>query len=62
MQKKHRKFSFFELVSKIFNDSKTSNNDYLMPWGQDLVDSGEYETYHFEEEEMEEDDFYYEDD
>ena len=33
-----------------------------MPWEQELVDKGEYEPYHFEEEEMEEDDFYYEDD
>ena len=33
-----------------------------MSWEEDLVKKGEYEPYNFEEEEMEEDDFYYEDD
>ena len=53
---------FFGLLSGIFeglsdSGSKSSSNDtdYLMPWEQDLVDKGEYEPYHFEEEEMEED-------
>ena len=33
-----------------------------MGWEQDLVDKGEYEPYNFEEENMDEEDFYYEDD
>ena len=33
-----------------------------MSWEQDLVNKGEYEPYNFEEENMEEDDYYYEDD
>lgn len=62
-----RRAVFLGFLSKTFdilnsNNSKSHNTDYLMPWEQDLVDNGEYEPYHFEEEEMEEDDFYYEDD
>ena len=49
------------------NDKKKKKKDlpeypYLMPWGQELVDSGDYEPYQFEEEEMDEDDYYSEDD
>ncbi|MBR1376412.1 MAG: hypothetical protein IJ565_01165 [Bacilli bacterium] len=50
-------------ILDIFSNSKSKNtNSDLMPWEQDLVDKGEYEPYHFEEEEMDEDDYYYEDD
>ena len=68
-RKRYRRAAFFGLLSGIFDglsssnsNSSSSDTDYLMPWEQDLVDKGEYEPYHFEEEEMEEDDFYYEDD
>lgn len=43
------------------NKKKTKDKS-LMSWEPDLVDKKEYEPYHFEEENMEEDDFYYEDD
>ena len=33
-----------------------------MDWEKDLVDKGEYEPYNFEEEEMDEEDYYSEDD
>lgn len=51
-------------INSLLDDKKSKKEDtsYLMPWEQDLVDSGEYEPYHFEEEDMDEDDFYYEDD
>lgn len=42
--------------------SKKSNFDFLMDWEEDLVNKGEYEPYNFEEEEMDEEDYYYEDD
>jgi hypothetical protein len=68
-RKRYRRAAFFGLLSGLFDglsSSNSSNNssdtDYLMPWEEDLVEKGEYEPYHFEEEEMEEDDFYYEDD
>lgn len=61
--------SFFRLLSDIFGGSsinssskKQEKTDWLMSWEQDLVNKGEYEPYNFEEENMEEDDYYYEDD
>lgn len=50
-------FGLFSGRSK-FNSSDT---DYLMPWEQDLVDKGEYEPYHFEDENTDEDDYYHDD-
>lgn len=41
-------------------DKKEEDTD-LMPWEQDLVDRGEYTPDQFEEEDMDEDDYYYED-
>lgn len=68
-QKSYKRVLFFELLSGIFegignlgNTTKKSDTDYLMPWEQDLVNKGEYESYNFEEEDMDEDDYYYEDD
>jgi uncharacterized Zn finger protein len=61
VQKKYRKNTFFGLLSRLFDDSSSkscSNKDYLMPWEQDYVNKGEYEPYQFEEEELEEDDYY----
>jgi len=43
--------------------SKEKNDyDYLMDYEEDLVKNNKYETYNFEEDEMEEEDYYYEDD
>jgi uncharacterized Zn finger protein len=63
-RKSYKKASFFGLLSRLFFESCSSsskarsNTDYLMPWEQKLVDKGEYEPYQFEEEELEEDDYY----
>ena len=40
---------------------KKEEDTGLMPWEQDLVDRGEYTPDQFEEEDMDEDDYYYED-
>lgn len=66
-RKRYRRATFFGLLSGIFdgfNNKSTSygNPDYLMPWEKDLTNKGEYEYFNFEEDELEEDDFYYEDD
>lgn len=68
-RKRYREAAFFGLLSGLFDglsssnsSNDTSDTDYLMPWEEDLVKKGEYEPYHFEEEEMDEDDYYSEDD
>jgi hypothetical protein len=62
-KKKYRRAALFGILSGLNkSNTKSSDTDNLMPWEQELVDSGKYEPYNFEEEEMEEDDFYYEDD
>ena len=38
------------------------NNSDLEDWQKDLVRKGEYDPENFEEEELDEDDYYYEDD
>lgn len=55
------KKSFFESLNEIFERSE-AKDDSLMNWEQDLVDKGEYEPYNFEEEDMDEEDYYSEDD
>ena len=59
--------SFWEKLFKFkaFMDGFSNadeKDDSLMDWEQDLVDKGEYEPYNFEEEDMDEDDYYSEDD
>ena len=44
----------------MINSNSNSSSD-IMPWEQDYIDKGDYEPYQFEEEELEEDDFYNED-
>lgn len=61
-EKKIKKTLFFGFLYKLFNNSKSKNDTTLMSWEEDLVKKCEYEPFHFEEENMEEDDFYYEDD
>ncbi|MBR4671945.1 MAG: hypothetical protein IKO78_01935, partial [Bacilli bacterium] len=56
-----KKTLFFGFLYKLFNNSKSKNDTTLMSWEEDLVEKGEYEPFHFEEENMEEDDYYYED-
>ena len=52
------------IIDKVIEDKKRRNQNIdngLMSWEEDLVKKCEYEPFHFEEENMEEDDYYYED-
>ncbi len=40
---------------------KEKNDDFLMPWEKEEVKKGNYDSWNFEEEDLEEDDYYYED-
>ena len=44
------------------NSNKKQDNDGLEDWQRDLVKSGEYDPYDFEEESMDDDSYYNEDD
>ena len=61
-----KKSFLIQLLSSLFseenNNSKNSNSSSLMPWEKELVDKNVYEPYHFEEEDLEDDDYYSEDD
>ena len=58
MQKLGKKYLFY--VSGYTDDEL---DDYgLEDWQKDLVKKGDYEPWNFEEEDLEEDDYYYEDD
>lgn len=61
-RKQMRRAIFWGIVSGL-SSNQINKNDYsdLMPWEQDEINNKNYETFNFEEEEMEEDDFYYED-
>ena len=56
-------------MNKLFKHSKSRGSSYqedpdgLMPWERELVDNGvdDYESYQFEEEELEDDDYYSDD-
>ncbi len=52
------------ILSGLFSDSNKSSKSSpdTMSWEQDYIDKGNYEPYQFEEEDLEEDDFYSEDD
>ncbi len=41
--------------------SKSDDFDELMPWEREEVDSGNYEPFNFEEEDLEDDDYYNDD-
>ena len=49
------------LFGGLSKSDKSSQNDDLMPWEEELVKKGEYEPYHFEEENTDEDDYYHDD-
>ena len=51
------------LMSFLLSDTKGANysDSDLMPWEEDTVKNGGYEPFNFEEENLEEDDFYYDD-
>ena len=52
----------FGLFSFLEENSKKKNNSNLEDWQQKLVDEGKYDSTSFKEEDLEEDDYYYEDD
>ena len=55
-------FKFVSFMDGFTNDNNNNDDDdTLMGWEEDLVDKGEYEPYNFEEEDMEDDDYYSED-
>lgn len=64
-RKLFKKAAFFGLLSGLFsgseNQSKKTDFNSLMPWEQNLVDQKEYELHHFEEENIDEDDYYSDD-
>ena len=43
-------------------EKELSEDDFLMPDERELVNKGEYDEYNFEEDELEDDDYYSEDD
>lgn len=49
------------IASGLIPNKKTSNHVDLMSSEKDLVSKGEYEPYQFEEQELEDDDYYYDD-
>lgn len=51
----------FGLLSFLEENSKKKKNSNLEDWQQKLVDEGKYDSTSFEED-LEEDDYYYEDD
>lgn len=64
-RKLNRKSIFWTLISTIFGaskDNKKLNNDFdLTSFEQEEINKGNYEPYQFEEEELEDDDYYFED-
>lgn len=57
----------WELIKELSDDennkNKKTNDEHLEPWQKELVKKGEYDPLNFEEnEELEEDDFFYDDD
>ncbi len=55
------KILFWVAIGAIGENNSPSDNT-LMSWEEDAIKNDGYEPYNFEEEELEEDDFYYEDD
>ena len=57
----------FDEIDRLINSlepsvqDKVKNGDYLMPDERELVDNNDYEEYNFDEEELEDDDYYNED-
>lgn len=64
-EKSNNRHLFLGLLASSFDSdfkSSSHDNDYLMPWEKDLVNERKYESNSFEEEELEDDDYYFEDD
>ena len=53
------KILFWSAIGAIGNNK--TNNSSLMPWEEDAIKNNGYESYNFEEEELEEDDYYSDD-
>ncbi len=49
-------------ILDLFNPPKEEDDDDLMPWEKEAMKDKEYEPQNFEEEDLEEDDYYFEDD
>ena len=60
-EKRNRKMLRRDFLLGLLSGTKTSDSNDLYPWENDALNDG-YEPHNFEEEELEEDDFYYEDD
>lgn len=54
-------FDRIDEILKNVDSSVLDNEDDLLPEERKLVDNGDYEEYNFEEEELEDDDYYNED-
>ena len=54
-------WSLIKAFADTEDDNKKDNNE-LEDWQKELVNDGSYEPYNFEEEELEDDDYYSEDD
>ena len=64
MSKMKRRALIWGLIDGLSSSIKSNNtveND-LMSWEEDAVKNGGYKSHNFEEEELEEDDYYFEDD
>ena len=67
LEKRKKKSFLIQLLANLFSEGnndkpKDSSCSSLMPWEKELVDKNVYEPYHFEEEDLEDDDYYSEDD
>lgn len=56
------KLIMFSSMLENKNNKSNTSDDYLEDWQQKLVNKKEYDAWNFEEEDLEEDDYYYEDD
>lgn len=65
-KKSQQAFGLFSFMEEQQNNSNYTDKELdaygLEDWQKELVKKGEYEPWNFEEENLEEDDYYYEDD
>lgn len=62
-KRENHKSIFWEIVGALFGRSnKTKDTKEISTWEAKEIKNGNYEPYQFEEEDLEEDDYYYEDD
>ncbi len=65
-KKSQQAFGLFSFIEEQQNNSNYTDKELdaygLEDWQKELVKKGEYEPWNFEEENLEEDDYYYEDD